>query len=405
MATAVKSAITTPAISTTGIRQRTVSDTIRHLWPGNPILGFISSGMAKGYDVTKENFRIGKAAVNNTLFENFTYTPMAISTVCTVYDSGTSLTIDANYADVVLGSVLVDLPSKTACHVNAMTAGALTVVSIGSTTFESAVGNTLLILPSTYKENSTSPYVLMKDEDNLYNTLQINRAAFEISASAEKIPYYGTPAYWKRIKERGVIEYLRKKEAAFLFSERASSGETTTDATLGDFRSTRGLWKWGVAGGASDDVGGALTYDYVTQTLPTKFNSSVGSATKKVAVMGTQSYGLFLGMQADKSTILLDASKEYKDVTLGTHVSSILTSKGKIDLFVHDLFDQEGLNDSCMIFNPDTVEYVYLTGRDDQARNNIQGNDQDGYKDEIFSEWGVRVTDGGASILLLTNMW
>jgi hypothetical protein len=88
MATAVKSAITTPAISTTGIRQRTVSDTIRHLWPGNPIMGFISSGMAKGYDVTKENFRIGKAAVNNTLFENFTYTPMAISTVCTVYNSG-----------------------------------------------------------------------------------------------------------------------------------------------------------------------------------------------------------------------------------------------------------------------------------------------------------------------------
>lgn len=404
MATPVKSAITTQAIATTGIRQRTVADTIRHLFPGNPIMGFISSGSANGYDVTKENFRIGKAKVNNTLFENFTYTPLAISTTISAYTNDTTFTI-ADYNDVVLGSVLVDTVSKTACRVSALSTGDVTATSIGSTAFTTAAGRTLLILPPTYKENSTSPYVLMKDEDNLYNTLQINRFAFEISASAEKVPYYGTPKYWKRIKERGVIEGLRKMEAAFIFSERASSGETTTDATLGNFRSTRGLWRWAVAGGASDDVGGALTYDYVTQTLATKFNSSVGSSTKKIALMGTQTYGLFLGMARENSSFLLDASKEYKDVTLGTQVSRVLTGKGAIDLMVHDLFDKVGLEKNILIFNPDAIEYVYMDGRDIQARNNIQGNDQDGYKDEMFAEWGVRVNDGGASLLTLTNCW
>lgn len=404
MATAVKTAITTPAIATTGIRQRTVADTIRHKFPGNPILGFISSGMVKGYDVTKENFRIGKAQVNDTLFENFTYTPLASTCVVDAYTNDGAFSI-TNYADVVLGTVLVDTTNKTACRVTALSTAAVTATSIGSTAFATALNRTLLILPPTYKENSTSPYVLMKDEDNLYNTLQINRFAFEISASAEKVPYYGTPKYWKRVKERGVIEGLAKMERAFLFSERASSGETTTDATLGNFRSTRGLWQWSVAGGATDDVGGALTYDYVTQTLPTKFNSSVGTTTKKIALMGTATYGLFLGMARDNSSMLLDASKEYKDVTLGSMVTRVLTSKGPIDLMVHDTFDQAGLNKNILIFNPDAIEYVYMEGRDIQARNNIQGNDQDGYKDEMFAEWGVRVNDGGASLLTLTNCW
>lgn len=400
----VQTAITTPAIATTGIRQRTVSDTIRHLFSGNPILGFISSGIPKGYDVAKENFRIGKAAVNNTLYECFTYTPLATTCNVDTYSSDTSFTI-SNYKDVVLGTVLVNTANKTACRVTALSTATVTATSIGSTAFSTAANDTLLILPPTYKENSTSPYVLMKTEDNLYNTLQINRFAFEISASAEKVPYYGSPAYWKRIKERGVIEGLKRMEAAFCFSERASSGETTTDATLGDFRSTRGMWRWCVAGGATDDVGGALTYDYITQTMPTKFNSCVGSATRKIALMGTQTYGLFLAMARENSSFLLDASKEYKDVTLGTMVKRVLTAKGEIDLFVHDLFDQTGLNKNILIFNPDAVEYVFMTGRDIQARNNIQGNDQDGYKDEMFAEWGVRVNDGGATMLSLTNCW
>jgi hypothetical protein len=404
MATPVKTAITVPAISTTGIRQRTVSDEIRHKFPGAPIMAFISQGLVNGYDVTKENFRIGKSAVKNTLFENFTYTPLAAKTTIATYSSGSSFTI-TDYNDAHEGMVLVDTTNRTACRISALSTATVTATSIGGTAFSSAAGRTVLILPSVYKENSTGPYVLMKDEDELHNTTQINRAAFEISATAEKIPYYGTPAYWKRIKERGVIEYFRKKESAFIFSERASSGETTTDATLGNFRSTRGVWNWGVAGGASADVAKGLTYEYVTQTLPTKFNSSVGSKTRKIWIMGSLSYGNILAMEAEKSTLLLDASKEYKDITLGTHVSRILTSKGPIDIFQHDLFDAAGLENCSMIFNPDTIEYVFLTGRDDKIKLNIQGNDQDGYKDEIISEWGVRVNDGGDSILLLTNMW
>jgi hypothetical protein len=405
MATPVKTAITTPAISTTGIRQRTVSDTIRHLFPGNPIMGFVSSGAAKGVeDVVKENFRIGKAIVNNTLYENYTYTPLAISTTIATYSSASSFTL-TDYNDVTEGMILVDTTNRTACRVSALSTATVTATSIGSTAFSSAAGRTVLILPSTYKENSTSPYVLMKDEDNLYNVLQINRQAWEISASAEKVPYYGSPAYWKRLKQRGLVEYLRKKESAFLFNERASSGETTTDATLGNFRTTRGIWQWGIAGGTSDDVGGAFTYDYMTQTLATKFHSSVGANTKKIGLCGTTTYGIILGQFQDKATITLDASKEYKDVSIGAKVTRITTAKGDIDIMLHDLFDKTGLDDTMLIFNPDRIEYVHMTDRDDKVKLNIQGNDQDGYKDEVLSEWGVRVDDGGASTLILTNLW
>lgn len=405
MATPVKTAITTPSISTTGIRQRTVGDTIRHLFPGTPIMGFISSGLVKGVDdVVKENFRIGKSVVSNTLYENFAYTPLAISTTVSAYSSDAAFSV-TDYNDVTEGMILVDTLSRTACRISALSTAAVTATSIGSTAFSTALGRTLLILPSTYKENSTSPYVLMKDEDNLYNVLQINRQAWEISASAEKIPYYGSPAYWKRIKQRGVVEYLRKKEAAFIFNERASSGETTTDATLGNFRTTRGILKWGLAGGTSDDVGNGFTYDYMTQTLATKFHNSVGSNSKKIGLCGATTYGIILGQFNDKSTFTLDASKEYKDVAIGAQVTRIKTAKGDIDIMQHDLFDKAGLNDTMLIFNPDRVEYVYLTDRDDKIKLNIQGNDQDGYKDEIISEWGVRVDDGGASILWLTNLW
>jgi len=392
------SALTSSAPTATSIGKRTVSDTIRHLFPGNPTMSIIQSGKA-GDEIAKTKALIKKRETDNTKFENFNYSPMAITFKVGTASSATEYIMDA-VDGLCLKMCLINTANRTVCRIGAISTKTLTVTSIGGTTFSAAAGDELLALAPVYADNSSSPYILMKDEDNLYNLTQINRFPSAISASNKDNPFYGKD-YWARVRKQVVLEGLRKVENAAIWSERAAStGFTTTDGTLADtFRTTRGLWYWAVGGGASFNAEGSMTHEKFVKNLPLAMNDTVGTSDKIIGFISRSQYA-DMCMWANQNLMLTQSGTLAK---YGVTSKVFVTSGPEIEVIVHDSFNRGSLSSCALFFNPEYIEYVFKKGRDFHPVLGIQNNDVDGVEDDFLGEWGMGVSDGGSSMTYVTG--
>lgn len=406
-ATVSTSALTSSAPSATGIEQRTVADTIRHLFPGFPIMSIVQSGQG-GSDIKKTRGLVNKRAVAGVKYECFNYTPLGVLFTVATYSSGTSFTV-SSATGLCLKMCLVDTTNHTVCRIGNISSTTLTVTSVGGTTFESAVGRKLLALAPVYAENSSSPYIMMNSEDNLYNILQINRFPAAISASNAGNPMYGKD-YWARVRKQVVMEGLRKVEHSAIFSDRPSSTNlTTTDGTLSDaFRTTRGLYKWALGGGASYDAGGTMTHEKFYKNLVLKMNTTVGSESKLVMFCSRDIFASMMGWVNDK--LMITQSGTLK--SFGVTSKVFLTSGPEIEVIVHDAFNHGDNIYSALIFDTERIEYNYKDKRLEHGKMvsgdfhpllGIQANDVDGVEDDFIGEWGIGCDDGGSTMTYITN--
>lgn len=401
MATVYTAAQTTPAVSTTGTLKRTVSDKIRHLFPGSSsLLALVSQGTPDGMKIKREKGLIGKKPTETPKFESFTYSPLAINFTVSVANSPTSYDL-SSASGLRLKYTLVNTTNATVCRVGAISTNTITVTSVGSTTFSAVAGDVLLCMAPAYEESSTSPYILQKDEDNLYNYVQIVRFPVAVSASAKGNPNYGGD-FWGRIKERNVIEGNRKVENTLIFSERSATGETgTQDGTLSDyFRTTRGLWNWAQG---SLDAGGAMTPEMFTKDLVVEgMHESVDSNSKLVMFCGKEIFGRMQGWVNEDRMVMNQAAELEK---FGLKAYTFVTSGPDVRVIVHDAFDRGANAKKALIFNPEDVFYCFKQGRDLAPNLGIQANDADYYEDEILGEIGIGVLDGGYGITKVTNWY
>jgi hypothetical protein len=393
-------ALVSAAPSATSIGKRTVSDTIRHLFPGFPTMSLVQSG-AVGDAVTKTRGIIGKESVDNTKFEAFNYSPAAILHTCSTYTSATSLTFSSSDG-LSLKMVLLNTRTRTLCRIGALntTTNVATVTSVGGTTHSGQSNDTYLALAPDYEENSSSPYIIMKDEDNLYNTTQINRFPSAISASNKGNPFYGKD-YWARVRKQVVMEGMRKVENAALWSDRPSgTGITTTDGTLADsFGSTRGLWKWAVGGGANFNAQGSMTHEKFVRDLPLAMNDTVGSQDKIILYCGRSQYADMV-MWCNQNLMTMEQGTLKK---FGVKSKVFVTSGPEIEAVVHDSMNRGSLNTVAIAFNPEYVKYCFKKGRDFRPKLGIQNNDVDGVEDDFIGEWGLKVEDGGNAMTYIQN--
>jgi hypothetical protein len=401
------SALTTSAPSATGIEQRTVSDTIRHLFPGFPTMSIVQSG-AVGSDISKSRGLIRKTAVDGTKYECFNYSPLAVEFTVATYSSGTSFTV-SSATGLCLKMCLVDTTNHTVARIGAISSTTITVTSVGDTTFSSAAGRKLLALAPVYAENSSSPYIMMKSEDNLYNILQINRFPSAISASNAGNPFYGKD-YWQRVRKQVVMEGFRKVEHSAIFSERPSSTNlTTTDGTLTDaFRTTRGLWNWCVGGGASYDAGNAMTHEKFMKNLVLKMNDTVGSDSKLIMYCSRNIFADMIGWANEK--VMITEQGELKK--FGVKSKIFLTAGPEIEVIVHDGFNKGDNIYSALIFDAERVEFNFKKSRLERGKMvsgdfhpwlGIQANDVDGEEDDFIGEWGIGCDDGGSTMTRISN--
>jgi len=391
-------ALTSSVATATSIGKRTVSDTIRHLFPGFPTLSLVQSG-AVGSDMTKSKSLIKKREVDNVKFENFNYSPMSVLFTVGTASSATSY-IMSSVDGLSLKMCLLNTSNQTVCRIGAITTKTLTVTSIGGTTFSANAGDKFLALAPVYADNSSSPYILMNDETNLYNILEINRFPSAISASNKGNPFYGKD-YWQRVRKQVVMEGLRKVENSALWSERASSTNlTTTDGTLGDaFRTTRGLWHWAVGGGTTFNAGGSMTHEKFVRDLPLAFNDTIGTGTKLIGYVSRKQHADMV-MWANNNLMVM---KEGTLSKYGVTSNVFVTSGPEIEVIVHDSLNRGSLSSLALFFDPANVDFVFKKGRDFHPVLGIQNNDVDGIEDDFIGEWGMGVGDGGNSMCYVTN--
>ena len=399
MATYSTSAVTTPAVSATGTLQRTVDDKIRHLFPGNPILLLVAGGsLAKGTDFKAEKGLISKRRVNTPKYEVFNYTPLAIEFTVATFTSVASFTVSS--ADGLTEKMtIVNTANNTTCRISSITSTTLVCVTVGSTTFTATADDVLVVMGPAYGENSSTPYILSKDEDNYYNYCQIFRFPVAISASARDNPHYGGN-YWTRLKARNIIEGLRKVENSLIWGNRASSGDTTSDSTLSDtFRTTRGLWNWATV---SYPAGGSMDYEKLSNDLILAMSEYARGQGKTCVMPCSQKVnGQMVQWAQDK--MIVNDSKEIDE--FGAAVEKYRTSGPLIRPIVHDSFTRGSNGPKALVFDPEDIEYVYLRDRDFQPRNGIQTNSTDGYEDEIFGEIGINSLTGGTGLTQITNWY
>jgi hypothetical protein len=361
-------------------------------------MSLIQSG-AVGEEVSKTRGLIKKESVDGSKFECFNYNPMAIKFKVASVTSATVYVMESvDGLSLKLG--VINTKNQTGGRIGAIDTSTktITLTSVGGTTFSAVAGDYFLAIAPVYADNSSSPYILMKDEDNLYNITQINRFPSAISASKKGDSHYGKD-YWARVRKQVVMEGLRKVEGSAIWSERASGTNlTTTDGTLSDlFRTTRGTWNWAVGGGAHFDAGGSMTHEKFVRNLALAMNDTVGSQNKLIMYCNRSQFA-DMCMWANEKLMVTEQGTLKK---FGVTSKVFVTSGPEIEAIVHDSFNQfDGL---AQIFDPEMVSYKFKKDRDFHPVLGIQNNDVDGVEDDFLGEWGMGVDDGGSSMTYITN--
>jgi hypothetical protein len=394
---------TTPASSTTQNIPRSVQDKVRDLYPESAkLMAMVAVGAVDANRWAEQAGRISKKSVDNKRFECYSYTPPAVSMTVSAANSATEYVV-SDASELVAPYCLFNPSNGTTCRVDSISTNTLTITSFGTTAFSAVANDVLIVMAPCYGEASSSPVSLYKDEDNIYNVTGIHRIPVKISGSAKaQVSYFGD--YFKRMKEVSFKDGKRKIERTLLFSNRASSGNTTAGgaAFTTAFGTTRGLWNWAYS---SLDFGGSFTPDKFRTDIVNKYASAtaniVGDNSPMVmfcsnAVAGVMQNWVNLVQKVDMGGGTIDK--------FGLKARKFQTSTFSVDVMVHDAFNTTGMTDKALLFNPEELFYAYLKGRDLTPKNNIQNPDVDGYMDEIMGEIGLGVRCGGQSIMKLTGL-
>jgi hypothetical protein len=394
----------TPASSTTQNIPRSVEDKVRDLYPeAAKLMALVAVGQVKGGQMTEQAGRIQKKKVDQTRFECYAYTPLAVALTVGVASNGTAVSVTVA-SNIVAPYCVFNTANGTTARIDSIATLALTYTSFGATAFSAAIGDTLIVMAPAYGEASKDPIALWKDEDNIYNVTTIARIPVAISGTAKATPsYFGD--YWTRMKKIGFMDGKRKIENTLLFSNRPSSGNTTSGGSAFStaFGTTKGLWQWAAT---TFNCGGSFTPDKFKREIPSYYadntTNSVSEQAPMIMFCGTEVSGI---MQSWVSQVQrIDQAGGTVDV-FGLKAKNFQTSNFAVNVMIHDAFNQGAMKNKAILFNPEELFYAFLGGRDIKPKNNIQSPSTDGYMDEIIGEIGLGVRDAGNSIMQLTNIY
>ena len=399
MGNASTSAYSTGAPSTTQIEIRDVGDKIRSLKPASSILSaLVTRGEMKDGDLKRSKGMIAKRVVDNVRYENYTYTPLAVIATVTSLSS-TTLTLSAA-AVIPARYTVMNTANFTTARIDSETSTTVKkITSFGTDAFSVTAGDVLLICMPAYEQNSSSPAMLTKSEDNIYNVLQQARFSVGISNVAKNTPTHAVKDYWAHLKMENVDEGMVKTENTLLFGNRPASGNTTTGGAVygTGFETTRGLWNWA-----------ANSYDAENAMTPSRFRADIPQSFTLKTINGMDKVFMFAGsaINAEMQDWVNDRSILAKDGTLekfGLKSNVFLTSEFEVELIMHDTFNQGALANQALLFKPEALRYCFLRNKDMKPNLNIQSPSTDGIQDEISGMIGVASEDAGNSMLKIKN--
>ena len=245
---------------------------------------------------------------------------------------------------------------------------------IGSTATAMLEGDELYIIGTAQPENDTSKTARSKTPSLVENSTQIFRTPYEISGTAENVGYMVMPTEWDRLQQNAGIEHAKDIELSLLLGRKSA----TTPGSSED-RTTGGVLSFITSN--QTDAGGILS--------EAEFNAFMQQVTRygsrdKLGIMAGTALSALNKFPASKQITKND------ETTYGMDVTQYTSPFGSLKTVYHKLLEGTKYGGYGIVVDMQEVAYRPLTNRDTKIRVNIQPPDQDGRKDELLSECGLR---------------
>jgi hypothetical protein len=388
--------VTTPVVTATGTLKRTVSDKIRRLYPAvTPMLRLVKT--AEVDDMGETSYSeglISKTSSDTMKFEWFTYVPIDLFYTAT---GGSASTVTmADTTSFRTRDIITNLTNMDVAVVNTITSGtALAVTAVGSWTV--TAGDIIAMSCRTMEEGTSDITPLTKEPDNNYNYLFPFRYAISIADTAINSPHYTEQPMVRYMKDN--MQFVMANiENAFLFGQRASSGDTTSvsiGGTAFNMFTTRGLLNYAT----SPIDGSGMTFDkwstFVFENLPKTQNPQ----NMLVMLCGRHIMGT-LQSWANSKLIYMESGEPDE---FGVRPKKFMCGAYTILPLMHNSFDQGPLASSPVIFDPDDLVYRYKTDMDITTKTNLQLPATWGETRAVQGVIGLQCWSGGANVRQIIN--
>jgi hypothetical protein len=264
------------------------------------------------------------------------------------------------------------------------------------------------VIGTGWPEGSQAP---MGWEDALFDRegyCQIFKTAMNLfSGTAQATVYRGIASEYKRVWTEKLMEHKMDLEQAFLFGRgvagAAVEGDTgATGETAGITRYTHGIVPYTEVNGKLYSMSYASSgYDAFLDAMEDFFapesgnsgNKLVLASRKVITYLNKLGNGSFLNNSVGSSQYRLDV-QNIKGA-FGHQVTVVNTIYGNLH-FVMEPLMRGPWEDYCCAVDMGNVAYRPLVGngisRDTFIETNIQGNDEDGRRDQIITEAGLEIT-------------
>lgn len=250
---------------------------------------------------------------------------------------------------------------------------------------------------------------------NPENYTQIQRTPFSFTGSSLKMPvnFDKTGIYREKAKDN-CVDHMVLLEHSFLFGTRGvqmvtnSEGETVPERTTGGI-----LWfleqyeaadggaigyRPGEAAVTSDsdedkriirNASGTMTEDEFDAYIERAFRVTNNKSHEKLALCGSGVITTVNKLIKDRVVVNKNMGAE---ATYGMNVTTVETPHGILHFKSHPLFTENpALKHTMLIVDVGNLRYRPLNDRDTVLLKNRQANDEDGRKDEWFTEAGLEV--------------
>lgn len=376
-----------------------VSDRIRHLSnKASRILFLVSKGPVdqKGYAWGK-GF-IGKYESKNLKVEQYYSLPKENSKTVTAA-SGLTLTF-SDVTDMVVGQMFINTANRTrgiVASIAASPTNTATFVTVGGVTFSASPNDILIRGQILVKEGSNLPDYYLKGDDLVTNIISKSRNGFGITDFKAAAAHLAGGAYLPRKQQEEFENAIRENENALVWSESAASGWKTT-VGANEIPSSKGLWEFAKT---SYDMNGSPNLEKMLYDIPIYLHKSIQGA-NLVWLCSTLFYNTVNKMLYEKGVI-----NDMKGTVekFGVQIRSLdLGIPGSVTFVPHYSFDAGDFQTLGLIFDPEYLQYCYLSGNDyDIVPDGLQDNDSETKVGEIKYTNCLLPLCGGYKIMQVVN--
>ena len=319
--------------------------------------------------------KAGKKAVGGPKYEWLEHQRFDDLTTLTANSAAADTTLDVADGTIgAAGQLAQNQRTGETVSITSVAADVWTVVrSVGAVAAADMLdGDDLIMLSTSFAENSDAPDPRKRQETNEHNFTQIARSTFGASGTLIHTDIYGTRNIMSEQAAQRAMDHQAEIEKTLFFGERS-------EVTTGDYAKR-------TCGGVDEiitdvyDFGGSFSMLAGFDALETGMRYGANTKT------------LFAG-RAPISNISAEALDKVRttvsEKTFGINVTRLESPHGVVMLIRHDLLVGSVYGLRGYLLDLDALMFVFLRGRDTALYEGLETNGQDGEIHGYLTEFGL----------------